>query len=71
MKELGIYDPKLNRISYNRRIIKDPVYALITVVHELCHVRHSNHGQEFCRFYEYICVNEGLLLKEFLETNEA
>ena len=26
MKELGIYDPKLNRISYNRRIIKDPVY---------------------------------------------
>ena len=66
MKELGIYDPKLNRISYNRRMIKDPVYALITVVHELCHVRHSNHGQEFWRFYEYICVNEGLLLKRVL-----
>lgn len=66
MEDLGMYNPKYDKISYNRRLIKDPVYALITVVHELCHVKHSNHSPEFWRFYENICVNEGLLLKRVL-----
>ena len=66
MEDLGMYNPKYDKISYNRRLIKDPVYALITVVHELCHVKHSNHSPEFWRFYEDICVNEGLLLKRVL-----
>ena len=47
MEDLGIYNPKYDKISYNRRLIKDPVYALITVIHELCHVKYSNHSQEF------------------------
>ena len=51
MEDLGMYNPKYDKISYNRRLIKDPVYALITVVHELCHVKHSNHSPEFWRFY--------------------
>ena len=66
MEDLGMYNPKYDKISYNRRLIKDPVYSLITVVHELCHVKHSNHSPEFWRFYEDICVNEGLLLKRVL-----
>ena len=66
MEDLGIYDPKSDRISYNRRLIKDPSYALITVVHELCHVRYPNHSPEFWRFYEDICINEGLLLERVL-----
>ena len=66
MEDLGMYNQKYDKISYNRRLIKDPVYALITVVHELCHVKHSNHSPEFWRFYEDICVNEGLLLKRVL-----
>ena len=66
MEDLGMYNPKCDKISYNRRLIKDPVYAMITVVHELCHVKHSNHSPEFWRFYEDICVNEGLLLKRVL-----
>ena len=66
MEDLGMYNQKYDKISYNRRLIKDPVYALITVVHELCHVKHCNHSPEFWRFYEDICVNEGLLLKRVL-----
>ena len=66
MEDLGIYNPKYDRISYNRRLIKDPVYALITVIHELCHVKYSNHSREFWQFYEDICINEGLLLKRVL-----
>ena len=66
MEDLGIYNPKYDKISYNRRLIKDPVYALITVIHELCHVKYSNHSQEFWQFYEDICINEGLLLKRVL-----
>ena len=66
MEDLGMYNPKYDKISYNRRLIKDPVYALITVVHELCHVRYSNHSPEFWHLYEDLCVNEGLLLKRVL-----
>ena len=66
MEDLGIYNPKYDKISYNRRLIKDPVYALITVIHELCHVKYSNHSQEFWQLYEDICINEGLLLKRVL-----
>ena len=66
MEDLGIYNPKCDKISYNRRLIKDPVYALITVIHELCHVKYSNHNQEFWRLYEDVCINEGLLLKRVL-----
>ena len=66
MEDLGIYNPKYDKISYNRRLIKDPVYALITVIHELSHVKYSNHSPEFWRLYEDICINEGLLLKRVL-----
>ena len=66
MTDLGIYNPKLERVSYNRRLIKDPAYALITVIHELSHVRHPNHSQEFWRLYEDICISEGILLNRVL-----
>ena len=66
MEDLGIYNPKYDKISYNRRLIKDPVYALITVIHELCHVKYSNHSREFWQLYEDICINEGLLLERVL-----
>ena len=66
MEDLGIYSPKFDRISYNRRLIKDPAYALVTVLHELCHVRYPNHSPKFWHLYEDVCISEGLLLKRVL-----
>ena len=66
MVALGLYYRNSGRVSYNRRLIKDPVYALITVIHELCHVRCPNHSPEFWHLYEDICINEGILLNRVL-----
>ena len=68
-----MYNQKYDKISYNRRLIKDPVYALITVVHELCHVKHSNHSPEFWRFMrwtpgiDYFTSNEQLAIEKCLK----
>ena len=71
MRDLGTYNPKNGRISYNRRLIKDPEHTLITVIHEICHVRHPNHGPEFWHLYEDICIKEGLLLKRVLGNKQS
>lgn len=66
MVELGVYNDQNGSISYNRRLIRDPEYAIITVIHELCHVRHPNHSREFWQLYEDICISEGVLLGRVL-----
>ena len=66
MESLGIYNDTDGSIAYNRRLIRDPEYALITVIHELCHVRHPNHSREFWQLYEGICISEGVLLERAL-----
>ena len=66
MVELGVYNDQNGSISYNRRLIRDPKYAIITVIHELCHVRHPNHSREFWQLYEDICISEGVLLGRVL-----
>ena len=66
MVELGVYNDRNGSISYNRRLFRDPEYAIITVIHELCHVRHPNHSREFWQLYEDICISEGVLLGRVL-----
>lgn len=66
MVDLGVYNDRNGSISYNRRLIRDPEYALITVIHELCHIRYPNHSREFWQLYEDICISEGVLLERVL-----
>ena len=66
MVDLGVYYDKNGSISYNRRLIRDPEHALITVIHELCHVRYPNHSKEFWQLYEDICISEGILMERVL-----
>jgi len=71
MVDLGVYNPKINRISYNRRLVQDPSYAMITVIHEICHVRHPTHSREFWKLYEDICISEGILLERVLGEHKS
>ena len=66
MESLGIYNDTDGSIAYNRRLIRDPEYALITIIHELCHVRYPDHSRHFWQLYEDICINEGVLLQKVL-----
>lgn len=66
MVDLGIYNDANGSISYNRRLIRDPEYAMITIIHELCHVRYQNHSREFWQLYEDVCISEGVLLERAL-----
>lgn len=66
MVDLGIYNDANGSISYNRRLIRDPEYAMITIIHELCHVRYPNHSREFWQLYEDVCISEGVLLERAL-----
>ena len=66
MVDLGIYNDANGSISYNRRLIRDPEYAMITIIHELCHVRYPNHSREFWQLYEDVCISEGVLLERTL-----
>jgi hypothetical protein len=66
MVDLGVYNDRNGSISYNRRLIRDPEYAIITVIHELCHIRYPNHSREFWQLYEDICISEGVLLERVL-----
>ncbi len=66
MRDLGAYNDKTGGIAFNRRLIRDPAQAMITVIHELCHVRHPNHNREFWQLYEDICISEGVLLERVL-----
>lgn len=66
MRDLGSYNDKTGEITFNRRLIRDPAQAMITVIHELCHVRHPNHNREFWQLYEDVCIGEGILLERVL-----
>ena len=66
MVDLGIYNDANGSISYNRRLIRDPECAMITIIHELCHVRYPNHSREFWQLYEDVCISEGVLLERAL-----
>ena len=71
MVDLGVYNDRNGSISYNRRLIRDPEYAIITVIHELCHIRYPNHSREFWQLYEDICISEGVLLERVLGESGA
>lgn len=66
MKDLGVYNDRTGAISYNRRLVRDPAYAIITVIHELSHISFPNHSRQFWQLYEDICINEGILLERVL-----
>lgn len=67
MQGLGYCSKSITpRIGYNRRLIKDPGKAMTTIIHELCHLQHFNHGQNFWQLYEDICISEGILLRRVL-----
>lgn len=66
MRDLGAYNDKTGGITFNRRLIRDPAQAMITVIHELCHVRCPDHSREFWQLYEDVCISEGLLLERVL-----
>ena len=53
-------------IVYNRILIVSPSYAIMTNLHETCHLKYSGHSPEFWQFYEDMCINEGFLLKRIL-----
>ena len=55
----------------NRRLVQDPSYALITVIHELYHVRHTAHSREFWQLYEDVGISEGILLERVPEENKS
>lgn len=41
------------RITISSELIKlDPVFADYVIIHELCHLKHHNHGKEFYRLLE-------------------
>ena len=66
MRDLGSYNDKTGEITFNRRLIRDPAQAMITVIHELCHVRYPDHSREFWQLYEDVCISEGILLERVL-----
>ena len=39
---------------------------MTTIIHELCHLQHFNHGQNFWQLYEDICISEGILMERVL-----
>ena len=56
MVDLGVYNDRNGSISNNRRLIRDPEYAIITIILELFHVRYPNHSRAFWQLYEDICI---------------
>ena len=66
MRDLGSYNDKTGEIAFNRRLIRDHAQAMITVIHELCHVRYPDHSREFWQLYEDVCISEGILLERVL-----
>lgn len=39
---------------------------MTTIIHELSHLQHFNHGQNFWQLYEDICISEGIPLRRVL-----
>ncbi len=53
------------RITINSELIKlDPVFTDYVIIHELCHLRHHNHGKEFYRLLEEIVPDYKMIRKD-------
>ncbi|MBN1107530.1 MAG: M48 family metallopeptidase [Bacteroidales bacterium] len=53
------------KITINSELIKlDPVYTGYVIVHELCHLKHHNHGAEFYRLLGEMIPDYKILRKE-------
>jgi predicted metal-dependent hydrolase len=53
------------RITISSELIKlDPRYAEYVIVHELCHLKHHNHGKEFYRLLEELIPDYRGIRKE-------
>jgi predicted metal-dependent hydrolase len=53
------------RITISSELIKlDPRYAEYVIVHELCHLKHHNHGKEFYRLLEELIPDYKGIRKE-------
>ncbi len=68
----GSFSPKRSgSITLNTKLIKAPKECIdYVMVHELCHMRHRNHGQEFYALLEY-CLPDWKALKYKLERSMA
>jgi len=52
-------------VTISSELIKlDPVFADYVIIHELCHLKHHNHGREFYRLLEEIVPNYKEIRKE-------
>jgi hypothetical protein len=53
------------RITISSELIKlDPVFADYVIIHELCHLKHHNHGKEFYRLLEELVPDYKDIRKE-------
>jgi len=53
------------RITISSELIKlDPVFAADVIIHELCHMRHQNHGKEFYKLLGEIVPDYKVIRKE-------
>ncbi|MBO5274875.1 MAG: DUF45 domain-containing protein [Clostridia bacterium] len=62
----GSYSLKTKRISLNKRLINlDERCLAYVAAHELCHIRHPNHGEEYHRLLDEIMPENREILKLF------
>ena len=53
------------RVTISSELIKlDPCFADYVIIHELCHLKHHNHGKEFYRLLEELVPDYNNLRKE-------
>ncbi|HPF02398.1 MAG TPA: M48 family metallopeptidase, partial [Bacteroidales bacterium] len=53
------------KITISSELIKlDPAYTDYVIIHELCHLKHHNHGKDFYRLLEELVPDYKALRKE-------
>jgi predicted metal-dependent hydrolase len=68
----GSYSLKTNRIMLNSRlsVTNDDIIKYV-IAHELCHIKHHNHGQEFHKQLDILVPNNRQLRKQLNEMTKT